>query len=1005
VKPRRLILENFGAYRRKTEVDFDRLGPLFLVWGKTGSGKTTIFDAMTYALYGKAPGSRGGLERQLWSQLAQPGERPLVEFQFSLGGRDYRAVRSPPYRRKKRGGDLGEAPAEAALFELGESGAWRLVADKITEVDAAVEERIGLTEEEFSKIILLPQGEFQRFLDMDSTARVSVLEKLFPVAAHDAVARLAKDESKAALAAVQRVDTELSRLGGSSAAEEEAAELGRAEDLAAGLAAERASALEALNAAESALRAAREGAERARQAAEARRALAELEAQVPEARSRADRIAAARAAQSVLHRTESREVAERELETARTELVVRRAELALLEERAVAMEADRARTGRLVGELSALDQKIGELERSAAAWAGVEAARSAHEAARSSAAFAEEAEARSAEAEAKLRAAVQESLVGSEEEERIRLSFEESRIAAESAAVAMRVAKDLAALGETAAKRLAEAETLERAALDAARDRDRAGADLAARTALAAQHSAVLLALSLVDGHPCPVCGSTSHPSPALSDSSDDVDLEAARSRFSAALSRAGSTAGRAEAARQAADAAQAALAAARSDRPEASLSVAEAEKRAAALGAELARAAESLRGMEERRKLAGQLLVKLEEARLLHAEAARAHSLRREELAGRQAAFSTAAANAGGEDPGPLLCEARAERAATALELERIQKALSSWSDERSKADALAVDAARRVPVLESRFEVVLGEERAAASAAGFSDVRAARKAALESAALKALEDEAKIFDQQLAAARAACAAHEYGRAEAEANAESLEAFTEAARSARQTYDQAQSDLEAAQAERMRLAARVAERARLAAERAALDARWAALSALSALLNGELSGRRLPFKNYVLGMYFRVVVERASSRLAQLSDGRYALIADEGVAAGKGKIGLDLLVRDSFTGQNRSAGTLSGGERFLTSLGLALGLADTIRDRSGGASLEAIFIDEGFGSLDEETLDRAISSLDEVRGTRIIGIVSHVAELRNRIPSRIEVSKGREGSTLRIVG
>jgi exonuclease SbcC len=109
--------------------------------------------------------------------------------------------------------------------------------------------------------------------------------------------------------------------------------------------------------------------------------------------------------------------------------------------------------------------------------------------------------------------------------------------------------------------------------------------------------------------------------------------------------------------------------------------------------------------------------------------------------------------------------------------------------------------------------------------------------------------------------------------------------------------------------------------------------------------------------------------------------------------------------VRDAYTGRLRPSGTLSGGERFLSSLALALGLADTIRSRSGGVSLDAVFIDEGFGSLDEETLDRAIAALDRARGDRMIGIVSHVVELRNRIPSRIEVRKGRAGSSLEIVG
>ena len=161
MRPSRLALENFGPYRERAEVDFSRLGPVFLVSGKTGSGKTTIFDAMTYALYGKAPGARGGLERQLWSQHARPGDRPVVELEFFLGGEEYRAVRSPPYRRgnRRRKDELIEVEASAALYrrERGAAGSeWMLLASAKSEVDAAVQGLVGLTEDEFSKIILLP---------------------------------------------------------------------------------------------------------------------------------------------------------------------------------------------------------------------------------------------------------------------------------------------------------------------------------------------------------------------------------------------------------------------------------------------------------------------------------------------------------------------------------------------------------------------------------------------------------------------------------------------------------------------------------------------------------------------------------------------------------------------------------------------------------------------------------------------------------------------------------
>ncbi|MBL8967395.1 MAG: AAA family ATPase, partial [Spirochaetaceae bacterium] len=310
MRPSRLVLENFGPYRARAEVDFSRLGPIFLVWGKTGSGKTSLFDAMTYALYGKAAGARDGLERQLCSHYAKPGERPIVEFEFSLGAESFKAVRSPPHQRVNRKGVTAEAPAEAALYRR-EGREWVIVADKITEVDEAVRARLGLSADEFSKIILLPQGEFQRFLEMDSGERVGILEKLFPVDLHDAVAELARQRAKAAAEEQRRIGQEILRLraelegapadggavGGPAAAAESPEEaLARLVSAEAAAEAERSAALDALLKAEAAFRVAKEAAERSANAARAAARLAALEAGLDAAAARRGTIARARAA-------------------------------------------------------------------------------------------------------------------------------------------------------------------------------------------------------------------------------------------------------------------------------------------------------------------------------------------------------------------------------------------------------------------------------------------------------------------------------------------------------------------------------------------------------------------------------------------------------------------------------------------------------------------------------------------------------------------------------------
>ena len=133
------------------------------------------------------------------------------------------------------------------------------------------------------------------------------------------------------------------------------------------------------------------------------------------------------------------------------------------------------------------------------------------------------------------------------------------------------------------------------------------------------------------------------------------------------------------------------------------------------------------------------------------------------------------------------------------------------------------------------------------------------------------------------------------------------------------------------------------------------------------------------------------------------MSNGRYTLLLNSDYKKRNAKTGLDLEVFDSYTGKNRPCNTLSGGETVMTSISLALGLADSIQSNSGGIQLDAIFIDEGFGTLDDETLELSLNILDEIRGQRTVGIISHVTELQNRISSVVHVEKTNTGSHIRI--
>ena len=177
-------------------------------------------------------------------------------------------------------------------------------------------------------------------------------------------------------------------------------------------------------------------------------------------------------------------------------------------------------------------------------------------------------------------------------------------------------------------------------------------------------------------------------------------------------------------------------------------------------------------------------------------------------------------------------------------------------------------------------------------------------------------------------------------------------------------------------------------------------------LSRLNDLANGGEQGfKNVTFERYVLGAILDEVVYAANLRLQKMSRSRYSLERSDYTGGGRGKQGLDLAVMDAFTGQSRPANTLSGGETFLASMALALGLADVIQSYAGGIHMDTMFIDEGFGTLDPDTLELAMETLVKLQSSgRLIGMISHVPELKTRIPAHLEVTRGDDGSSAKFV-
>jgi len=1000
----RLELSAFVAFPDREAVDFDRLGEsgLFLLHGRTGAGKTALLDAVCFAFYGEVPGARQEAGR-LRSDHAAPDVPTGVVLEATLRGRRVRIARTPQHERPKlRGEGTTTEPHRVRVVAVEEDGSERVLATRHEEARLELGELLGMTREQFCQVVLLPQGGFARFLHARSDEREGLLRELFDVgrfadverwlrdrrheaeraaraamgAVHDAVNRSAQVagaeppegwDSAPGLAAAwldeQLVVTEASAAT-AHVAGRDARERRQATDAAltagrelAALAAEHARAASELEAWE-ARRPARDGAEvelgGARRAAPARAHVDALSSRTAAAaaaeRAAAAALSAAEAAGVPVGRVEGAPAA-RETRTDGPQ----RSDGTALRATAAALRRDAGAAGALVAREAAV-------EAAARTVAGLERAAAEHatEAGRLGAAI-ERAEARRPELEAALAAA---------RDAAARLPGLRERAAQAHARAAHGADRD---------RLLAEADAARAAQLEA---REAAVAAREAHAALLQRRLdgiAAELATHLADGEPCAVCGSSAHPAPAPAPEGGLVGEARVREAR-----------GRADALAAGLDAAAEALA-----RLEAALGAA----RGAAGDADVEALTADLAGAES--TLAGACDAATGVERLAHDLAGLCRGL--EAAASRRAQVDRAAAEAAAEarQRAAGLAEDRAAVDAGRVGAPSIAVRVGALT---AAADAAEAAATALVAATTARHEAEQAGVRAdaAAARAGFADLAALRAAVREELGCTALEREIRTYDDALAERRTAATRADLAAAAARP-APDVPALEAEATAAAGAAERVQGALVLAQRRHTELEdLRGRLDAALAAAAPARE-RHALVRELAELANGTAASNRLRMRlsAYVLAARLEEVAAAATLRLGRMSGGRYALEHADDAASGNRRGGLDLRVVDAWTGRDRAPSSLSGGETFLASLALALGLADVVTAEAGGALLETLFVDEGFGSLDDEgTLDEVLEVLDGLRdGGRAIGIVSHVAELRQRIPVQLRVEKGRTGS------
>ena len=1011
MRPIKLDIRAFGPYAGQQVIDFSELGAyrFFLIHGPTGSGKTSLLDAMCYALYGETSGKvRSG--ENMRSDYAAETDSTEVTFDFALGQELYRVRRAPKQKiARKRGTGFTEIGESASLFRLNSDGEEiAVLAEKTQRVTAEVQRILGFRGDQFRQVVLLPQGEFRRLLLADSGERQEIMQMLFQTEYYSVVEQRLKDESKIWAERFAEMDAkrqELQTLAGVEKREELEVRLAADEQAAGGLQQQIADAASAVSLARQLLA----GAQRERQALDERHSaeLAFATLQSTAGVVAAKRLELQRALQAA-EASESVAVAQerqRDRERAGVRWQETQAELAaanLRRETAVReWETLQAREPELAGWIQEKTRLEDLRSKSAALGESLFAARRYRQEASSAAAELQKAETEMATLQQSVdtiqdqaaRAAVLSAETGGREATfKQWQSLRERREKSNLTAVALLAAEN----------KLTE----EAVALEAGRLRGEAEqARLGRLQENWETEQASLLAGSLAAGRPCPVCGSTEHPAPAVAsgDAPDQAVLRRQRQIV--------------EECRKALEIVQQQEYSVRSERDQLAHAMTTlSEELGEYVGWDLTRLDQALKearqGWQEAVHAGTEVETLRQQGRILlqKLEAAKSGRAVREQSrtdAESRAQASEAVARERQASVPEEYRDIKALEQAIVQVAARISAMQSQLEQSRQKtiaagnalAQAQSQNDERKAAVdrAEQAWELAEGEKRLRIAEAGLTGDADYSAALRTPEARRELDAVIRDFDGRMAAARERVErAVQVARLITGApDLSALEASYAAANVREQELRVEEGRLRDRLQQARSLIARFTE---LLLERETAEENHALYAGLHELASGRFTG--VSFERYVLGFLLDEVSLYANLRLKEMTRGRYRLRRREEREDKRRGAGLDLEVLDGYTGEARPVQTLSGGETFLASLSLALGLADVVQSRSGGIHLETLFVDEGFGTLDPETLELAIDALVELKqGGRLVGIISHVPELRERIDARLEIIPIERGS------
>lgn len=915
MRPIILKMSAFGPYAGLVELDMERLGQsgLYLITGDTGAGKTTVFDAITFALYGEASGTNRE-SSMLRSKYADAATPTFVELCFSNNGEVYKIRRNPEYQRPAKKGDgmtVQKADAEL-IYPNGE------VVTKLKEVNAAVREIIGVDRNQFSQIAMIAQGDFLKLLLAETKERQSIFREIFKTGFYQTIQRKLSLEASslsrlcdnAALSVRQYIggmlcdeddvlslEVEKAKSGGMMTAEVlELIDtlLKKDEELKAELDSQLFLCEKEIEGISSQLAKAEDYANSKKELNEA---TASEKAKALLLKELGDKLETEKAKKPQLENT-SKEIAEIEAqypEYDEYDRMIR--DLQMLTKQ---VTSDKELHAKMLGSLTLLKQES-----------------------------------------EKLKAELKEK--GSAGETKEKLLREKEQLETRRAKLT-ELKRDVAGLYELKKQLLSAQEQYKKAESHAAE----LGNSYSAMNTAFLREQAGILADSLSEGESCPVCGSTHHPkkAKAAANAPSEQQLKAAKKLFDEASDAAGRLSLRAGEIRGTINAQFETVSRQASEllgKIAFTDIIAKTDEILAEIGFSLADKSKAIALEEQnvRRKAELELLIPQKET----------------DISGRETELTA-------------LDRKISENSVKAQELSSRCASAKHRLKFESKSDAQSRVKALQAIILDAERKL----EKASTEYRECENGLTALKARIAQLG-KMLAEQVDIDTEALAKQRVALISRKAG-----ITAKQREVYTRCDTNARvrENIKQKSGDLEA------------------------LERRLSLIKALSDTANGNITGKeKIMLETYVQMSYFDRILSRANTRFMVMSGGQYELKRRECAESIRSQSGLELDVIDHYNGTVRSVKTLSGGESFKASLSLALGLSDEIQSSAGGIRLETMFVDEGFGSLDEESLRQAIQALSSLSdGNRLVGIISHVAELKERIDKQIVVTKEKSGGS-----